>query len=81
MATQRKNNEVITDVPSTKRGLKEGYDRVTFIVKEETIYKLAIIAKVDEVFLKEVVNNALETYVAGWEKKHPNKKIPKREKK
>ncbi len=81
MAKQRINAGTTVDVPSTKRGLKEGYDRVTFIVKEETIYKLGIIAKIDEVFLKEVVNDALEAYVSGWEKKYPNKKIPKRDKK
>lgn len=81
MARQSQSSQVVKDVPSTKRGLKDGYDRVTFIVKEETIYKLGIIAKIDEVFLKNVVNDALETYVTGWEKKFPNKKIPKREKK
>lgn len=81
MAKQSLRVDTIRDVPSTKRGLQEGFDRVTFIVKDETIYKLGVIAKIDEVFLKEVVNSALESYVAGWEKKNPNKKIPKREKK
>lgn len=67
-------SEKISTIPSTKRGLKEGYNRVTFIVKEEIAYKLNCIASLDDVFLKEVVNIALETYVSEWEKK--NSKIP-----
>ncbi|MGN6194988.1 MAG: hypothetical protein ACTHOB_08615 [Ginsengibacter sp.] len=66
-------------VSSTKRGLQEGYDRVTFIVKEETAYKLNCIASIEDVFLKEVVNEALEKYVFAWEKS--NSKIAKKKKK
>jgi hypothetical protein len=69
----------IEQVSSTKRGLQEGYDRVTFIVKDETAYKLNCIASIDDVFLKEVVNQALEEYVTGWEK--ANHKIPKKKNK
>ena len=64
-------------ISSTKRGLQEGYDRVTFIVKEDTAYKLNCIASIEDVFLKEVVNEALENYIVAWEaanKKMPNKK-------
>ena len=64
-------------VPSTKRGLQEGYNRVTFIVKDDFAYKLNCIASIDDVFLKEVVNEALENYIVAWEaanKKIPNKK-------
>jgi len=65
------------NIPSTKRGLKEGYNRVTFIVKEETIYELDCISSFDQTFLKNLVNEALEAYIAEWKRKNPNKKIPK----
>ena len=81
MGRPRQNAEEIADVPSTKKGLKDGYNRVTFIVKEEVAYKLSCIASIDEIFLKDVVNQALEAYVSEWEKKNTSKKIPKREKK
>ncbi len=76
MAKTAKNTD-LTNVPSTKRGLKEGYNRVTFIVKEETIYELDCISSFDQTFLKDLVNQALENYIAEWKKKNPNKKIPK----
>lgn len=62
------------NVPSTKRGLQEGYNRVTFIVKDDLAYKLNCIASIDDVYLKEVVNEALEKYILTWE--FANKKIP-----
>jgi len=61
-------------VPSTKRGLQEGYNRVTFLVKDDLAYKLNCIASIDDIFLKEVVNEALEKYILTWETK--NRKIP-----
>lgn len=74
-----KSVENTSNIPSTKRGLKEGYNRVTFIVKEDIAYKLNCIASLDDVFLKEVVNSALESYVLEWEKK--NSKISNRKRK
>lgn len=71
------NNTDLSNIPSTKRGLKEGYNRATFIVKEETIYELDCISSFDQTFLKDLVNQALEIYVAEWKKKNPSKKIPK----
>lgn len=68
---------LVENIPSTKRGLKEGYNRVTFIVKEETIYELDCISSFDQTFLKTLVNQALEEYIAQWKKRNPNKKIPK----
>lgn len=70
MAGQSRNINGGNNVSSTKRGLKEGYDRVTFIVKEETAYKLNCIASIEDAFLKEVVNTALEAFVSEWEKKN-----------
>lgn len=69
--------ESFDNIPSTKRGLKEGYNRVTFIVKEETIYELDCISSFDQTFLKNLVNEALEAYIAEWKRKNSNKKIPK----
>jgi hypothetical protein len=62
--------EVGNNISSTKRGLREGYDRVTFIVKDEVAYKLNCIASIEDVFLKEVVNSALENFITSWEKKN-----------
>jgi hypothetical protein len=70
------NNKQV--VSSTKRGLKEGYDRVTFIVKEGTTYKLNCIASIEDVFLKEIVNEALGLYVSDWEKKNHKIELKKR---
>lgn len=71
--------EVVSTVPSTKKGLKDGYDRVTFIVRDEVAYKLNCIASIEDVFLKEIVNTALGAFVDDWEKK--NGKIGKQRKK
>jgi hypothetical protein len=77
MAKSSQNTDLSNDVPSTKRGLKEGYNRVTFIVREEITYELNCISSFEQAFLKDVVNQALEAYVAEWKKNNPNKKIPK----
>jgi len=77
MAKSSRNAGVSESVPSTKRGLKEGYNRVTFIVKDETIYELDCISSFDRAFLKDLVNEALEVYITEWKKRNPNKKIPK----
>lgn len=79
MPKQPESNFDIEETPSTKRGLQPGYTRATFIVKEELAYKLNCIASMDDVFLKDTVNEALEKYVADWEK--ANTKIVKRKKK
>jgi hypothetical protein len=77
MLKQSKNISDL-NVPSTKRGLKEGYDRVTFIVKDEVAYKLNCIASVEDVFLKEIVNNALEAFISDWEKKNGKLKLKRK---
>lgn len=56
------------EVSSTKRGLKEGFDRVTFIVRDEIAYKLNCIASLDDVYVKDIVNEVLGAYVLQWEK-------------
>ena len=66
------------NISSTKRGLKDGYDRVTFIVKDEIAYKLNCIASMEDIFLKDVVNTAFESFVNEWEKKNGKLNRPKR---
>lgn len=66
------------EIPSTKRGLQEGYNRVTFIIKDEIAYKLNCIASIDDVYLKEIVNEALGQFVGDWETK--NGKVGKQKK-
>jgi hypothetical protein len=65
-----KNSIRAKNLSSTKRGLKEGFDRVTFIVNDEWIYKLNCIASMEDVFLKEIVNEAFSNYISTWEGKH-----------
>lgn len=68
--TTIKKGVVSNDIPSSKRGLKDNYSRVTFIVKEQTAYKLNCIASFEDVFLKELVNGALEKFILDWEKRN-----------
>lgn len=64
------NSKGELNTPSTKRGLQKGYDRVTFIVKDEIAYKLNCIASIDDVYIKDVVNTALGKFIDEWEKKN-----------
>lgn len=67
-----------TAVSSTKRGLKPGYDRVTFIIRDDIAYRLNCIASIEDVFIKEVVNDALESFIKSWENKNGTINRPKR---
>ena len=44
--------------------------RATFIVKEELLYKMKSIAYWDRVLIKDIMNQAMEDYVAKHEKKN-----------
>ncbi len=72
------NREAIQKIPSTKRGLQEGYDRVTFIIKDEIAYKLNCIASIDDLYLKDVVNDALGKFISEWERKNGKVGRPKK---
>ena len=64
---------------SSQEGTKENETRATFIVNEELLDKLKAIAYWDRKLIKEVVNTALEEYVAKNEKKNGEiKPIPKK---
>jgi hypothetical protein len=70
MPKRASNSGSLKEIPSSRRGLKDGYERVTFIVKEDISYKLNCIASIEDVFLKEIVNSALEAFISEWEKKN-----------
>ena len=50
---------------TTSKGLRPGWTRATFIVKEETVQQLKAVAYWDRKELKRVVEEAFEHYLAG----------------
>jgi len=50
---------------TTKQGLKEGWARATFIVREDYIDKLKAVAYWDRKQIKEVIDEALTAYLKG----------------
>lgn len=60
-------------------GTKEKETRATFIVNEDLLEKLKSLAYWDRVLIKDIVNNALEDYIARHEKKNGEiKEMPKK---
>ncbi|MCM8806048.1 MAG: hypothetical protein NC825_04885 [Candidatus Omnitrophica bacterium] len=51
------------DIPKTKEGLKEGWIRATFIVREEYLEKIKAISYWDRKDIKQVVDEALTAYL------------------
>lgn len=63
---------------SSQEGTKEGETRATFIVKEEILDKVKALAYWERLKIKDVLNTALEEYLARYEKKSGDiKPIPK----
>ena len=50
---------------TTSRGLRPGWTRATFIVRDETLQKLKAVAYWDRKELKRVVEEAFQSYLAG----------------
>ena len=50
---------------TTSKGLRPGWTRATFIVKEETVQQLKALAYWDRKELKRVVEEAFQTYLCG----------------
>ena len=50
---------------TTSKGLRPGWTRATFIVREETLQKLKAVAYWDRKELKRVVEQAFHSYLAG----------------
>ena len=64
---------------SSQEGTKEGETRATFIVKEDILEKLKIIAYWDRLLIKDVVNNALQSAIDKYIKANGElKEIPKK---
>jgi hypothetical protein len=64
---------------ASQEGTKEGEIRATFIVREPLLDKLKAIAYWDRVMIKKVVDEALSSYIEGYEKqKGVIKPIPKK---
>ncbi|MCM8817630.1 MAG: hypothetical protein NC913_09030 [Candidatus Omnitrophica bacterium] len=51
------------EIPKTKLGLKEGWIRATFIVREEYLEKIKALSYWDRKDIKEVVDEALSQYL------------------
>ncbi|MCM8822819.1 MAG: hypothetical protein NC831_08485 [Candidatus Omnitrophica bacterium] len=51
------------DIPKTKLGLKEGWIRATFIVREEYLEKIKSISYWDRKDIKQVIDEALTEYL------------------
>ena len=52
---------------TTSKGLRPGWTRATFIVREETVHQLKSVAYWDRKELKRVVEEAFTAYLAGHE--------------
>jgi hypothetical protein len=64
---------------SSQEGTRQNETRATFIVNEELLEKLKAIAYWDRLLIKEVINNALQDAVQGYERKNGEiKPIPKK---
>ncbi|MCM8764739.1 MAG: hypothetical protein NC830_05225, partial [Candidatus Omnitrophica bacterium] len=51
------------DIPKTKLGLREGWIRATFIVREEYLKKIKAISYWDRKDIKQVIDEALTAYL------------------
>lgn len=66
-------------VNKSQSGLPEGYTRATIITHEATLSKIKAIAYWERLLIKEVIDEALESYVKAYEKKRGEvKNIPKK---
>jgi len=52
---------------SSQEGLREGYTRATFIVREDLLEKLKDLAYTERRSIKEVINEAIEQFIDGKE--------------
>ncbi len=66
-------NNSIRQKKTTQEGLKEGWMRATFIVRENHLEKVKALAYWDRKQLKEVIDEALTSYLKG-KKTKPIKK-------
>jgi len=72
----RTNNREITK--TSQKGAKEGETRATFILEESLLENIKAISYWDRLLIKDVVTQALEEYVAKYEKKNGSIKAIKK---
>jgi hypothetical protein len=70
-----KDNEKVS---SAEKGTKPGEARKTYILPVDLIDKTAEIAYIDRKYEKEVIAEALQKYIAAYEKKNGEIKIKKK---
>ena len=63
-------------VPTSEKGLSEGYMRKSYTVEKKVAEKIDAIAFWDRRQLKEVMQSAMSSYINAWEKKNGAVKIP-----
>jgi len=61
---------------STKKGLPGGWERATFIVREDHLEKIRDVAYWDRKQIKEVIDEALEAYLSGKKIKPRKRQYP-----
>lgn len=77
--TKKRGEAPPLDIDSKRKGTKPNELRHTFLIKEDTLAKLKEISKQRDVFLKSIVNQALERYIEDWEERHGGLKYIKYE--
>lgn len=59
------SKQILQSKPKVKEGLREGFTRATFIVKEDYLDKLKALAYWERKRIREVINEALSSYLKG----------------
>ena len=62
---------------AAKNAKKPQEIRATFIVDPDLLWKVKYISLVEGTLLKDVINDALNNYVDGWEEKNKKIRLPK----
>jgi hypothetical protein len=66
----RPKTQTKTIEKSSQEGTKANETRATFIVNEDALEKLKLIAYWERLLIKDVVNQALEKFIQEYESKH-----------
>jgi hypothetical protein len=66
------------NAPSAEKGTKPGEMRKTYLVSKQLDDKINAIAYWDRKTVKQIINDALSNYVAGYEKKNGEVKLAKK---
>jgi hypothetical protein len=61
----RREASAMASIKTTQRGLQDGWTRATFILKKDHLEKLKALAYWERKTIKEVVDEALGSYLKG----------------